>query len=78
MRLRIYNDLNKPEEQFIKMMEINGKITLLAVNEDGEAIERGKILELSDDGIYLYPNVNLITGIKLDFVGKCKVVENQF
>lgn len=75
MEIKIYEEKKKKEPVLrlaLKEVPYRG-VVLLAVDENGNSINSNYILQITEKGLYLNPNVNEDLGIPLDSHGKIKL-----
>lgn len=61
--LKVFAEDKKNPDVFLKLVTIGGKIVLLAVDEKGNPINAGSILEISQNGIKLHNHLSDKLGI---------------
>lgn len=77
MKFKVYKEQDKKEKIVrFKIDEHLGGIRLIAVDEDGERLEKGSILAINPEGkLELYLGIVTDLGLELDELGAIKIVD---
>lgn len=76
MKLRIYGEKEKPEKEvFLRLVEKYGRVSLLAVDENGERVLGGDLLTISEGGFSRTCSVSKEIGLPLDEDGQVIIDE---
>jgi hypothetical protein len=75
MKLKVFEqEQEKEKEVILKLEEWSDGIVLIAVDEDGNKVVRGKLLRLQNNGmIHLYRAIDTDLGFQLDSKGRIKI-----
>ena len=67
----------KEKVVLLKLKQVGKEVQLIAVDSNGFALNRGKILKITEDGsLYLHENIDPEIGLKLDDDGYIRIVED--
>lgn len=76
MKLKVYPVSEELRSQYFTLREVNNRIELVAVADDGCVLSGGCILEFSCTGIRLFSDVSDKLGLSLD-AKKCVIIKNK-
>jgi len=75
MKLEVYDEKKEDVDVLrLKLVPSNGDVLLIAVDEDGNSISTGTILEIQENGMLrLVSNISVSLGLELDNKQRIKI-----